>query len=289
MIASRAMQREPARHAITATDAIALVLALALLALAACTRSRDAADATPAGSATTASTAAPGPPPGPRYVCEFDPDPSRMTDCDLESKVVRGGGGDMMRMLEVTRYPGLEPTPEQKRAAADMVKRCSEAAERHGWYDFAKATADGFRLKVSDDTHYNNIDNLFDDRVLDPDHPEYLMYYDAPAGGGKVLAGFMFVPRNNQEEGPQFGGPLTRWHYHTWGSPICLVKGILDTGPPVDGKCAAGAPSYRSPEMIHVWLLDHPQGPFATGMYLSDALLEKLIAERAAKGAAASR
>ncbi|HUD71047.1 MAG TPA: hypothetical protein VMQ62_03715 [Dongiaceae bacterium] len=269
--------RRNAIHALTA-----LPIAVLLAMTSGCTRARDAGapaslPATPAGGATAAA-----PPPGPRYVCEYDPDPGRMTDCDLESKVVSGGGGEMMRMLEVSRYPGVEPTPEQKRAADDMVQRCYESAARHGWYDFAKATADGFRLKVSDDTHYNNIDFLFDDRVLDPDRPEYLMFYDTPTGG-KVLAGFMFVPRNNMEEGPQFGGPLTRWHYHTWGSPICLVKGVLDMGTPVDGKCAAGAPSYKSPEMLHVWLLDHPQGPFATGMYLSDALIDRLVRERAEK------
>lgn len=262
---------------------VRLAFAAALVLPAACSPARDAAPPASPSATAGASASAPSTPPGERYVCEFDPDPRNMTDCDLESKVVTGGGGEMMRMLEVTRYPGLEPTPEQRKAADDMVRRCYESAERHGWYDYDKATADGFRLKVSDDTHYNNIDFLFDDRVLDPDRPEYLMFYDRPGGGGKILAGFMFVPRNNTEEGPQFGGNLTRWHYHTWGSPICLVKGILDTGAPVDGKCAAGVPSYRSPEMLHVWLLDHPQGHFSTGMYLSDALLEKLIAERAAK------
>ncbi|HKQ97019.1 MAG TPA: hypothetical protein VJV75_04015 [Candidatus Polarisedimenticolia bacterium] len=263
MIASRRMSGT------TAPFVTRLACGLPLALLAACAPARDAAPTAEAK-------------PGPRYVCEYDPDPRNMTDCDLESKVVpEMGGGGMMRMLEVSRFPGVEPTPAQKQAAEEMVKRCYAAAEKHGWYDFAKATADGFKLKVSDDTHYNNIDNLFDDRVLDPDRPEYLMYYDSP--DGKVLAGFMFVPRSNTEEGPQFGGPLTRWHYHTWGSPICLVKGIYDTGAPVDGKCDMGAPSYRSPEMLHVWLLDHPQGPFATGMGLSDALIDRLLRERRAR------
>jgi hypothetical protein len=221
---------------------------------------------------------------GPRYVCEYqpDPDPATPPECELESKFFADPSeASMMQMLEVTRYAGLDPTPEQKKAADDLVRRCQESAESHGWYDFAKATADGFRLKISDKTHYNNIDFLFDDRVLDPDHPEYLMFYDTPKG--KVLAGFMFVPRSNTEEGPQIGGNLTRWHYHTWPRPICLVKGILDTGPVVDDKCATGSPSTRSPEMLHVWLLDHPQGRFATAMYLPQDLLERLVAERDAR------
>jgi len=221
-------------------------------------------------------------PAGPRYVCEYNPDPAGLPECELESKFFADPAeAAMMQMLEVTRYAGVDPTPEQKKAADDLVRRCHESAAAHGWYDFARASADGFKLKVSDETHYNNIAFLFDDRVLDPDHPEYLMFYDTPKG--KVLAGFMFVPRSNTEEGPQVGGNLTRWHYHTWPRPICLVKGVLDTGPVVDGKCATGAPSARSPEMMHVWLVNHPQGPFATGMYLSPELLERLLRERDAR------
>ena len=44
-------------------------------------------------------------------------------------------------------------------------------------------------------------------------------------------------------------------------------------------NCSIGTPSSKSPEMIHVWFLDHRQGPFATRMRLSADLLEKL-AER---------
>jgi len=235
------------------------------------------------GCSPTREAAAPAPgnaaPPGPRYVCDYDPDPRNTPECDLESNVVSGPADvGTMRMLEVTRYPGVEPTPAQKKAAEDLIRRCYASAEAHGWFDFAKATADGFKLKVSDETHYNNVDFLFDSQVLDPDRPEYLMFYDTPSG--KALVGFMFVPRSNTEEGPQIGGPLTRWHYHTWWKPICLVKGILDTGPVVDGTCDVGSPSYRSPEMMHVWLLNHPQGSFATGMYLSPELLDRLLRER---------
>jgi hypothetical protein len=256
--------------------AFVLLAALAAVSLPAC-KARGAASDAPGPAASGTKT----PSPGPRYVCEYmsRPEPGELPDCELESRYFADPkASSMMTMLEVTRYAGLDPTPEQKAAAEDLVRRCESSAEKHGWYDFAKATADGFKLKVSDETHYNNIDFLFDDHVLDPDRPEYLMFYDTPKG--KVLAGFMFVPRNNTEEGPQIGGNLTRWHYHTWSSPICLVKGILDTGPLVDGRCDTGSPSSRSPEMLHVWLLDHPSGRFATAMYLPQDVLERLVADR---------
>lgn len=267
-----------------------LLTAVAVAWLLACGAREATSPGAPGSRASSGASSGPGasaaPPPGPRYVCEFqpDPDPASPPECELESKFFADPReASMMQMLEVTRYAGVDPTPAQKKAADDLVQRCEASARAHGWYDFARATADGFKLKVSDKTHYNNIDNLFDDRVLDPDHPEYLMFYDTPKG--KVLAGFMFVPRSATEEGPQIGGNLTRWHYHTWPQPICLVKGILDMGDVVDGKCAAGSPAHRSPEMMHVWLLDHPHGRFATAMYLSDDLLERLVAERDAHAA----
>ncbi len=215
----------------------------------------------------------------PRYLCDYQMHSGSTTDCRLESEVnLRLPANGEMFMLEATRYPDMDPTPEQKKAAQELVRRCYESARAHGWYDFDKATEDGFRLKVADLTHYNNVEFLFDDHVLDPDRPEYLMFYDT--ANGKQLAGFMFVPRSNEEEGPQIGGPLTRWHYHLWSKPICLERGVVDRGQLIDGKCKVGSPSIRSPEMLHVWLLDHPEGSFATGMHLSPELLNSLVKER---------
>lgn len=49
--------------------------------------------------------------------------------------------------------------------------------------------------------------------------------------------------------------------------------------PGEDGACAHGFPNHRTPEMLHVWLLDHPQGRFATRMELPPETL-KALAER---------
>ncbi|MGE4615940.1 MAG: hypothetical protein AAEJ43_02830 [Gammaproteobacteria bacterium] len=56
--------------------------------------------------------------------------------------------------------------------------------------------------------------------------------------------------------------------------------GLLVIGAPgEDGACAHGFPNHRTPEMLHVWLLDHPQGRFATRMELPPETL-KALAER---------
>jgi len=174
-------------------------------------------------------------------------------------------------MYEVTRYPDGDPTPEQRRRADDLVRRCREAAKRHGWYDFSRAAGDGFRRMYGDELHYVNEAYVSDNRVLDPDRPEFLLYYETKSG--RRLAAFMFLTRTPDERGPQVGGPLTVWHYHLWAKKRCLAHRLFVVGDPDgDGRCRAGELAQRSPEMMHVWLVDHPRGPFATDMSLTDEL-----------------
>ena len=164
-----------------------------------------------------------------------------------------------------------------ERAAADALVAASwAAAERHGWFDFQRGRSDGYRLLHGDKRHYYNEEYIFDDVVLDPDRPEFLMYYGTPKG--QKLAGLMFYTRRSEERGPQVGGSLTRWHFHVWATPKCLVGGLLPLGrADEEAGCERGAPGHRSPEMMHVWLLDHPGGPFATSMWLRPDQLRTLI------------
>jgi len=179
-------------------------------------------------------------------------------------------------MYELTRYPNAEqPTPEQRVRADELVQKCLESAKRHGWFNFEKAKKDGFTLMYSDGTHYVNEAYVLDDRILDPDRPEFLLFYNTLAG--KRLAAFMFLTRAPDERGPQIGGPLTVWHRHVWSKPKCLLHKLFVIGDPgPDGHCRAGELAQRSPEMLHVWFVEHPQGPFATDMALSDDIRKQL-------------
>ena len=182
---------------------------------------------------------------------------------------------------EVSGYPpGSQPTPEQQRAADDLVERCYAAALRHRWDQVERGLADGFR--PMDGVHYRNEEFMLDDHVIDPDYPEVLMYYPTPPDGKSQLAGFMFYPRSTEARGPQFGGPLTIWHYHSWGQPMCLVAGFA-VGLSREGQCRRGVLGTFSLEMMHVWLIDHPDGPFATTMYLPLSILEPQLENRRAE------
>jgi hypothetical protein len=126
---------------------------------------------------------------------------------------------------------------------------------------------------------------VLDDVQLDPERPEYLMYYPDPEGSDEdVLTGLMFLADAPESRGHQFAGPLAIWHYHTYTNARCWTHGgLLSTGMvDASGKCSmsGGVPIHRSPEMVHVWLIDHPRGPFSTGMTLPQDVLKAGLAKR---------
>jgi hypothetical protein len=187
-----------------------------------------------------------------------------------------------MVIYEVSEYPpGSWPSPAQAQAAQDLVDRCFDAAKRHGWFQFKNGLDQGYALLFGDRRHYANRKHVFDDRVLDCDRPEFLMYYDTPQGKG--LAGLMFYVDTPTGWGPQIGGPLSVWHYHVWAPVQCLERRLLLVGTAdAEGRCAVGAPMHRSPEMLHVWLIDRPKGPFTSSMYLPDEEIALLMEPRSA-------
>ena len=186
-----------------------------------------------------------------------------------------------MVIWEVSDFPPeQEPTPEQRDAARDFIARCYEAAERHRWFEYERGMADGYRLLPRDRQHYRNSALMIDGAILDPDRPEVLMYYPTPEG--QRLAGFMFHMEERFARGPQFGGNLTLWHYHIWRAPNCANDRGENTGMLVAGEsCPEGwIPWRRSTEMIHVWLMEHPDGPFGTTMWLDPETLQRGLDKR---------
>ena len=186
----------------------------------------------------------------------------------------------LMVIWEVSEFPpGTPPTPAQQQAADELEASCYRTALEKGWFDFRRGLDDGFQLMFQDRRHYENRQYMLDDRVLDPERPEFLMYYGTPKG--KQLIGFMFYVDEPLGRGPQVGGNRTIWHYHIWKPLMCLLDGLVSIGSAdSQGRCELGEPTHRSPEMLHVWLIDHPDGPFTTSMMIEPMLLKRLIAKR---------
>jgi uncharacterized membrane protein len=169
-----------------------------------------------------------------------------------------GGHDHNMTLVDA----GGEITPQQEQWAQEFYQRSLMAAVKNGWFDIEKARAQGFQDDRINRTHFPNLQNMFDDVILDPERPEWLIYSDLP-GGGKVLMGFMFFTREPNEVGPTPAGNLAQWHYHHYDPPKCAIKGLWTVSDADEkGECAEGIPVMRSPEMFHVWLIDHPLGRF---------------------------
>lgn len=214
---------------------------------------------------------------GERYACRYQANSPR--ECKLETEFSQEPQlSPRMVIYEVDRFNGVEPTTDQQRAANELVRRSVEVAKKRGWYDIDQADRDGYRQLFQDRVHFANEEFIMDDHILDPERPEYLMYYETP--DGRQLAGFMFVVRAPREEGSQIGGALTRWHYHVWSTPFCLKRGMMTVGLPDRNGCSVGEPHHRSPEMMHVWLVDHPLGRFSRQMRVPRELMLELFEKR---------
>jgi hypothetical protein len=154
---------------------------------------------------------------------------------------------------------GQAPTAEEQAAADQLVQETQVGTSRFA--DFSVAEAEGYRVVTpfafygARAAHFHNDAYAFDGRVLDPERPEDLIYLKQD-DGDLVLLGVMFLAPIGQ--GPAVGGPLTHWHTH---DDLCgSVAGLVPTTPA--GECPEGTLSLGV-EMLHVWLIDHPDGPFA--------------------------
>ena len=168
---------------------------------------------------------------------------------------------DPTKPIDLGGVPGV--TLEQQARAENLI--AVTLAELPQFADPAKAEAAGFRSigdAITGDEHYVNLSYFKDGRILDPDHPESLVYEPDGKGGKKLVAAmFMLETGQTMADVPDVGGPLTQWHIH---NNLCFTLsgrvGGLTNG---DGSC--NAPLVKGPEtpMIHVWIRPNPCGPFA--------------------------
>jgi hypothetical protein len=99
-----------------------------------------------------------------------------------------------------------------------------------------------------------------------------MLVYAFGAGRG-VLLGVVYQMPVAGADGPAVGGSTTRWHAHN----VCV--GLLPPGfGPVSpyGGCPYLTASVTIAQMMHVWVVDPPGGPYAE--HLDDAWVRALLA-----------
>lgn len=157
---------------------------------------------------------------------------------------------------------GVEGVTPQQQAAAENLLAIT-IIELPQFSDPAYAESVGF-VSIGDGAlgheHYLNRDNMNDDKLLDPDFPESLVYDTSTTPKKLVAAMFMLNSGDTLADVPELGGKLTQWHVH---DNLCFagpkVAGLTD----VEGNCADGLTKGPATPMIHVWTEPHPCGPFA--------------------------
>lgn len=167
-----------------------------------------------------------------------------------------------------------QPTAAELEAATTLMVDTRKAVARYA--QLKAAIAAGYvpmEPPNTDIVHYVNRSYMVDADVLDPQHVQSLIYYYGKQG--PVLIGAMYIMPTRGEAGPDIGGPLTVWHQH---ANICFdnVTGIAvafvhQGGDSFDtrdksGSCPRGSTNKTTPLMLHVWLIDNPDGPFASTM-----------------------
>lgn len=138
--------------------------------------------------------------------------------------------------------------------------------------DVAMLVALGYRTIGDAHTgfeHFVNWDLIADGRVLDPKYPESLVFKVDTDTGKKTLGGAMFManPGDTLDTVPDVGGALVQWHVHDdlcfEGEPKAWrVYDVVEPGK----ACRPGTfrLSQISVPMVHVWIIPHECGPFAS-------------------------
>jgi hypothetical protein len=179
-------------------------------------------------------------------------------------------GVDRIQAGTVQRPAGPPATAVQRAAARDLAAQVRVATARYA--TLAAAEADGYRAagaRTGTQVHFEHKGHQNDGRVLDPQAPEQLVY--AVRGDRTRLLGVVFQVEVAGAAGPAIGGADTRWHAHD----VCvslLPPGFGVVSP--FGSCPGLTVATTLPEMIHVWVVDPPGGPYAT--HLDDAWVAAL-------------
>jgi hypothetical protein len=164
------------------------------------------------------------------------------------------------------------PTEAQQRAAAALAVATRAATVRYR--DYHAALADGYRPSTplaGLQVHFEKKANQADGRVVDPLAPEMLVY--AADAGRIALLGVVYQMPRAGEPGPAVGGSSTRWHAHN----ICVTLLPPGFGPVSPyGSCPFASFAVTIAEMIHVWTVEPPGGPYAE--HLDDAWVRALVA-----------
>lgn len=168
--------------------------------------------------------------------------------------------------------PAAGVTGAQLQAALQLVDATRAAVARYAderaaiQAGYAPMEAEGLPIM-----HYVNKAYFTEADILNPSHVQSVIYYKSPRG--PVLIGAMYIMPKLGMPGPEVGGSLTVWHHHdnlcfdrTTGVIVAFAHDSSANTTEKSGTCPRGSSNSSTPEMLHVWLIDNPDGPFGSDM-----------------------
>ena len=188
------------------------------------------------------------------------------------SSALNSGMGDMgttdgqpdMQMYGST----APPTAAQVLAAAQLIKATDTSLKRYANVQAAFAAGYTYVLKTNGEEHllYDGPNPAY--QGLNPQNPSSLVYAINVPNHAPILLGAMYIMAG-QQNGPQIGGGLTRWHSHL----VLCVNGrqtIAGFGVQLRDSCdpATWQDTYTA-QMLHVWVVPYPGGVFSDDLSAS--------------------
>jgi hypothetical protein len=173
------------------------------------------------------------------------------------------------------------PTAAQVVAAAQLIKETDASLRRYQNVQAAFAAGYTYVLKTNGEEHllYDGDDPSY--QGLTPQHPSSLVYAINVPNHAPILLGAMYI-MGDQQNGPQIGGGLTRWHSHL----VTCVNGqqtIAGFGVQLRDGCNPATWQDRYTEqMLHVWVVPYPGGVFSDDLSsaATNAAVNALLAEQ---------
>ncbi|MEU8901596.1 hypothetical protein [Nocardia sp. NPDC048505] len=172
---------------------------------------------------------------------------------------------DPAQAIDVSGVPGV--TADQEQRASALIRTTLERLP--AFADVNSVGALGFRSIGDASTgyeHFINFGYIRDDRFLDANAPESLVY--RVDGSSRTLVSAMYIAKGKKIDDPDlvnYGGSLMQWHVHDnlcWksGPDGPQVAGVTDA----QGNCPPQSinPGSGNP-MVHVWIAANQCGPFA--------------------------
>jgi hypothetical protein len=172
------------------------------------------------------------------------------------------------------------PTSAQVLAAAQLIEQTDVSLKRYANVQAAFAAGYTYVLKTNGEEHllYNGDNPGY--QGLNPQDPSSLVYAINVPNHAPILLGAMYI-MGDQQNGPQIGGGLTRWHSHL----VTCVNGretIAGFGVQLRDSCNAATwvDTYTA-QMLHVWVVPYPGGVFSDDLSAAatNAAVQAVLAE----------